>query len=67
MEFLDNAVSFAKDKIDYVMDKWEGLDEDKKKLFIGCAVVAVSVIVICAIAYSIGKSHGRRSVFEEDF
>ncbi len=67
MEFLDNAVSFAKDKIDYVMDKWEGLDEDKKKLLIGCAVVAVSVIVICAIAYSIGKSHGRRSVFEEDF
>lgn len=67
MEFLDNAVSFAKDKIDYVMDKCEGLDEDKKKLLIGCAVVAVSVIVICAIAYSIGKSHGRRSVFEEDF
>ena len=67
MEFLDNAVSFAKDKIDYVMDKWEGLDEDKMKLLIGCAVVAVSVIVICAIAYSIGKSHGRRSVFEEDF
>lgn len=67
MEFLDNAITFAKDKIDFVMDKWDSLSEEKKKLFIGCAVVAVSVIVVCAIAYSIGKSHGRRSVFEEDF
>ena len=67
MEFLDNTINFAKDKLDILMDKWDSLSEEKKKLFIGCAVVAVSAIVICAIAYSIGKSHGKRSVFEEDF
>ena len=68
MEFVDNAIDFAKNKIDKVMDIWEGLDDNKKKLLVGCAVAAISVIVVASIAYSIGKSHGRRVAFdEEDF
>ena len=49
------------------MDKWDSLSEEKKRIFIGCAVVAVTVIIVAAIAYGIGKSNGKRSVFEEDF
>jgi flagellar biosynthesis/type III secretory pathway M-ring protein FliF/YscJ len=68
MEFVDNAIDFAKNKIDKVMDIWEGLDDNKKKLLVGCAVAAISVIVVASIAYSIGKSQGRRIAFdEEDF
>ena len=65
MNFIDGAISFAKEKIDTVMDFWEGLDDDKKKLFIGCVVATVSVIVIASIAYSIGKSQGRKLAIEE--
>ena len=68
MEFVDTAIDFAKNKIDKVMDIWEGLDDNKKKLLVGCAVAAISVIVVASIAYSIGKSQGRRIAFdEEDF
>ena len=68
MNFIDGAISFAKEKIDTVMDFWEGLEDDKKKLFIGCTVAAVSVIVIAAIAYGIGKSQGKKlAIEEEDF
>ncbi len=67
-EFVDSALGFAKDKIDRGLEFWNDLDEDKKKLFIGCAIAAVSVIVIASIAYGIGKSHGKRLAFdEEDF
>ena len=68
MGLIDNAIEFAKDKIDRVMDFWDNLEEDKKKLLIGCVVAAVSVIVIASIAYSIGKSQGKRiAIEEEDF
>ena len=66
-EFLDAAISFAKDKIDKGLEIWEGFDDDQKKLLIGCAVAAVSVIVIASIAYGIGKSHGTKLALEEDF
>ena len=65
-DFFGTAIDFAKEKIDTVMDIWEGFDEDKKKLFVGCAIAAVSVIVIAAVAYSIGKKAGRRIAFEEE-
>lgn len=68
MGLIDGAVEFAKDKIDRVMDFWDGLEDDKKKLLIGCVVASVSVILIASIAYSIGKSQGRKlTIEEEDF
>jgi hypothetical protein len=68
MGMIDSAVEFAKDKIDRVMDFWDSLEEDKKKLLIGCVVASVSVILIASIAYSIGKSQGRKiAIEEEDF
>ena len=68
MNYVDSAIEFAKDKIDSVMAFWDSLEEDKKKLLIGCVVVSVSVIVIASIAYSIDKSQGRKlAIEEEDF
>ncbi len=68
MGMIDSAVEFAKDKIDRAMDFWDSLEEDKKKLLIGCVVASVSVILIASIAYSIGKSQGRKiAIEEEDF
>lgn len=68
MGMIDSVVEFAKDKIDRVMDFWDSLEEDKKKLLIGCVVASVSVILIASIAYSIGKSQGRKiAIEEEDF
>ena len=68
MGMIDSAIEFAKDKIDRVMDFWDSLEEDKKKLLIGCVVTSVSVILIASIAYSIGKSQGRKiAIEEEDF
>lgn len=66
-EFLDAAINFAKDKIDKGLEIWEGFDEDQKKLLIGCAIAAVSVILIASIAYGLGKSRGRKIALEEDF
>ncbi|MBE5841791.1 MAG: hypothetical protein E7304_10350 [Butyrivibrio sp.] len=66
-EFLDAAINFAKDKIDKGLEIWEGFDENQKKLLIGCAIAAVSVILIASIAYGLGKSHGRKIALEEDF
>lgn len=65
-DLVETTIDFAKKKIDYVTDIWESFDENKKKLFIGCAIAAVSVIVIAAVCYSIGKSAGRRIAFEEE-
>ena len=65
-DFVGTAIDFAKDKLDTVMDIWEGFDEDKKKLLIGCVIGAVCVIVVAAVAYSIGKRSGRRIAFEEE-
>ena len=67
-EIFDNAVDFGKDKIDEAMSYWDDLDEDKQKLFIGCAVVVVSVIVIASVFYALGKKSGRRAaLYDDDF
>lgn len=66
MNIVDGAISFAKDGIDSVMKFWDGLEEDRKKLLIGCVVVAVSVVVVASLAYSIGKSKGRKQLLEEE-
>lgn len=65
-ECLDTAVEFAKDKIDRVLGFWNDLDENKKKLLIGCAIGAVSIIVVATIAYTLGKACGKRAAFEEE-
>ncbi len=65
---FDGMVEFATDKIDMVMDFWDGLEEDKKKLCIGCVVAAVAVVCLVSVAYSLGKAKGRRlAIEEEDF
>ena len=46
MGYVDSAIDFAKDKIDRVMDFWDGLEDNKKKLLIGCVIASVSVILI---------------------
>ncbi len=66
MSITDGVISFAKEKIDTVMDFWNGLEDDKKKLFIGCAVCAVCVVCVAAVAYGIGRAQGRRLAFEEE-
>ncbi|MBQ3796441.1 MAG: hypothetical protein II842_09205 [Butyrivibrio sp.] len=63
---IDTAIDFTKNTINKAMDIWESFDEDKKKLYIGCAVAALCVIVIAGIAYGIGKAQGRKSSFEDD-
>ena len=67
-EFIDGAVTFAKDKIDQAMDIWDSFDEDKKKMLIGCAVVGVCVIVLASVCYGIGKAKGKKlALMEEGF
>ena len=66
MSFVDTAIEFSKDKIDKVLDFWNGLEEDRKKLLLGCIGAACLVIVVAGIAYSIGKSKGYRLAFEEE-
>ena len=66
MNYVDTAIEFGKDKLDKLNDFWESIDDDRKKLLIGCAIAVVSVVVIASIAYSIGKSHGKRISFEEE-
>ena len=66
MSYIDSAVEYGKDKLDRLSDFWESIDDDRKKLLIGCAVGVVCVVVIAAIAYSIGKAHGARIAFEEE-
>lgn len=66
MYYVDSAVEYGKDKLNRLSDFWESIDEDRKKLLVGCAVVTVCVVVIASIAYSLGKSAGRRIAFEEE-
>lgn len=61
MEFIENAIDFGKKKLDKAIKFWNGLDDDKKRLYTVCAIVAVSFIVVASIAYSLGKS--RRGKF----
>ncbi|WP_026651735.1 hypothetical protein [Butyrivibrio proteoclasticus] len=66
--FVDTAVEFCKNKINTVMEIWEGMDEQKKRLLVGCVAAAVCTIVLVSIAYSIGKASGRKAAYlEEDF
>ncbi len=66
MNVIDTTVSFTKETINKAMKIWDSFDEDKKKLYIGCAVAVVCVIAVAGIAYGIGKAHGRNLAFEED-
>ncbi len=66
MDVFDNCISFAKEKLDTVMNFWEELEDDKKKLLIGCAVAAVAIICVASVAYAIGKSNGKRLALEEE-
>ncbi|MEE3494080.1 MAG: hypothetical protein VZR06_02890 [Butyrivibrio sp.] len=61
MEFIENAIDFGKKKLDKAIKFWNGLDDDKKRLYTVCAIVVVSFIVVASIAYSLGKS--RRGKF----
>ena len=63
---VGNVIDFTKDKIDRVMNYWDSIDEDKKKLVIGCSVAAVSIIVIVSIAYCLGKACGKKIALEDD-
>jgi hypothetical protein len=68
MSILDGTMEFAKSVLDVVTDFWNDLDEDKKKLFLGCVVAGVAIIAVASIAYGIGKAQGRRlAIEEEDF
>ncbi len=66
MSLTDGVIEFAKEKIDAVMGFWDSLEDDKKKLLIGCAAAAVCVIVVAAIAFGIGKACGRKQAYEEE-
>ena len=66
MYYVDSAIEYGKDKLNRLSDFWESIDEDRKKLLVGCAVVTVCVVVIASIAYSLGKSAGMRIAFEEE-
>ncbi len=66
MSITDGVIEFAKDKIDTVLEFWDGLEDDKKKLLIGCVVAAVCVVAVAAIAYGIGKAQGRKLAYEEE-
>ena len=63
---IDTAVDFTKNTINKAMDLWDSFDDDKKKLYAGCAVAVVCVIVLVGIAYGIGKAHGRNIALEEE-
>ena len=38
MNIFDDAISFAKDKIDTAVEFWDGLDSNKRRLLIGCVI-----------------------------
>ena len=46
MSILDGTMEFAKSVLDVVTDFWNDLDEDKKKLFLGCVVAGVAIIAV---------------------
>ena len=61
IEFVQNAVDFGKKKLDKAIKFWNGLDDDKKRLYTVCAIDVVSFVIVASIAYSFGKS--RRGQF----
>ena len=66
MSYVDSAIEFSKDKIDKVLAFWNDLEDDRKRLLIGCIAATCLVIVVAGIAYGIGKAHGERLAFEEE-
>ena len=66
VKVITTLVDFCKAGFDKGMKIWDSLDEDKKKLYIGCAITAVVAVVIVGIAYSLGTSHGKRLALEEE-
>ena len=68
MNIFDDAISFAKDKIDTAVSFWDGLDSNKRRLLIGCVIGSVAVIALISIAFNLGKAKGMKLAFdEEDF
>ena len=68
MSIIDGAMNFVKETVDTAMEAWNNLDDNKKKLLIGCVAVTVAIIAVAGIAYNIGKAHGQNEFFdEEDF
>ena len=63
---IDTAIDFTKNTINRAMEIWDSFDDDKKKLYIGCAIAALCVIAVAGIAYGIGKAHGRNIALEDD-
>ena len=66
MNLIDGSIDFFKERMDAAMESWNNLEEDKKKLVIGCVAVALTVVVVATIAYKIGKAHGQDQFFDED-
>ena len=66
MSVFENAIDYGKDKLNKHSDFWESIDDDRKKLLIGCAIGAVCVVVVASIAYGLGKAQGARIAFEEE-
>ncbi|MCR5157167.1 MAG: hypothetical protein K6C96_10860 [Butyrivibrio sp.] len=68
MNIIDGAISFSKEAVDTAMNAWDKLDDNKKKLFIGCLAASAAIIAVAVIAYKIGKAHGQDDFLEdEDF
>ncbi len=67
MSLLDTAIEFGKRRLDSLLGFWEELDDDKKKVFIGCAIATVAVVCVASVAYSIGKAVGEKEALDEDF
>ncbi len=63
---FDGVIEFAKDRIDAMMDFWDDLGEDKKKLFLGCLIATAAIVVVGSVAYNIGKARGAELAFDED-
>ncbi len=68
MNILDGAINFCKETVDEGLSAWEKLDDNKKKLFIGCLAASAVIIAVAVIAYKIGKAHGQDEFLDdEDF
>ena len=67
MNVLDGAISFVKETVDSAMKVWDNLEDDKKKLLIGCVAAAAIVIAVASVAYNLGKARGQQYLEEEDF
>lgn len=67
IDILNAAIEFGAYRLTRFFDFWEALDEYKRRVAVGCAIAAVGVICVAAIAYALGKAAGEREALEEDF